>query len=218
MAKQYFTAENTNQGTMIIRLPSSPLKKVKLSVRKGSQQLYFDFIGNEIVVPLIYGSGTYTFILYEQVRGSQYIQRQRKNINIYLDDNDLWQLAPNSYVDYNEESNFYFTAKQLLTIDKIYNYITQNINYNYIKAATVAKQFSYPDIEDCFARNLGICYDIAALMVAMCRICGIHASLRIGYCDKVYHAWVQAEGKNYDPTKKIIGDTKKHKYILERYY
>jgi len=44
-------------------------------------------------------------------------------MNIYLDDNDLWQLAPNSYIDYSEESNFYSTAKQLLTIDKIYNYI-----------------------------------------------------------------------------------------------
>ena len=182
---------------------------------RKDQQLYFDLV-NELVVPFVFGNGKYEFILYENVAGGRYIIKQRKTIQVKLEDILAYQLSSNSFVTYDTTSAFYNLALQLKTIDNIYNYIIKNISYDYIKAINTKQQ--YPEIDKCFEQKRGICYDIAALMVAMCRICGFHAALIIGYCDKVYHAWVNVEGKNYDPTKRIIGDNKKHKYTTERKY
>lgn len=78
--------------------------------------------------------------------------------------------------------------------DMITGWISKNIVYDYVKAATVAnKKGVYPDPAGCWRMHMGICQDISALTVNMLRAAGVTAYLCIGHADRNYHAWVEAK-------------------------
>ena len=64
--------------------------------------------------------------------------------------------------------------------------------------------------------------DLSAVMVCMLRTQGIPARLMIGYADKQYHAWVEADvnGKEcfFDPTAALSAISRVKEYTIERYY
>jgi len=57
-------------------------------------------------VPLTFGSGTYSFTLYEQTTSKNYKQKAAYKKKIVLDAN-AYTYAANSYVNFNEKSHFY---------------------------------------------------------------------------------------------------------------
>jgi len=125
----------------------------------------------------------------------------------------------NTYVYFNVGSSFYQSARSLKTLDKIWIYFKRNFIYDYIGAILAARQkFGPPDLEGCWKKKKGTCYNLAALLTAMLRICGIPACLVVGKAGKTNHAWVEVNGKIYDPTKELQGSKKELKYIAERYY
>lgn len=74
----------------------------------------------------------------------------------------------------------------------ITRYISENIVYDHVRKATIAKKNGLPNIERCWTLKMGICLDIAALTVLMLRAVCVPCTLVIGWADGHYHAWVEA--------------------------
>ncbi len=72
-------------------------------------------------------------------------------------------------------------------------YISENINYDYIRAIKLPKTGGGPDLDYVWDNKRGVCIDIAALTVWMLRAVGIEALLCIGTVRGYPHAWVETE-------------------------
>ena len=217
MANQLFNILIGN-GIANITLLYETKKKLKLMVKKGTNIISYD-LNSDITVPLTFGNGTYEFLLCEQKSGNQYALKQRIVRIIGLENVDAYMTQSNTYVYFNASSSFYQSARSLKTLDKVWAYFKRNFIYDYIGAILTTRQkFGPPDLEDCWKKKKGTCYNLAALLTAMLRICGIPACLVIGKAGKNNHAWVEVNGKIYDPTKELQGLKKELTYIAERYY
>ena len=207
---------NAAKGTATILSQIKTNKKLKLKVSCGNNNI-FHTITDSIVVPLTFGSGTYSFTLYQQLNGNKYAQKTVYRTKISLDAK-AYTLSANSYVNYNENSSFYILAQQLGNLDNIFEYLQTHFYYDFIEALTTASNaFTTPDLEKCFKNKKGVCYNISALFTAMLRICGISAKLVVGYADGSAHSWVEVNNIRYDITQKLIHTNIKN-YKSERYY
>lgn len=192
-----------NNGTAVIMVSYKSSKRLKLQIKANNQSIHYDII-NKLIVPLTFNSGNYKFQLCEQVMGTKYSVKDTITKTIKLNNPLAYTTMPNSYINFNENSNFYKCAKELGTWENIWNYMIKNFQYDYIAALLNAKKtFAQPDIEKCFSSRKGICYDLSALMVAMARICNIPAILAIGTVNNTNHAWIIINDKNYDITKEL---------------
>jgi len=72
----------------------------------------------------------------------------------------------------------------------IYNYVTQNIVYDFDLAENVQSGY-LPVVDEILEKGKGICFDYAAVMTAMLRSQGIPTKLVIGYTGEIYHAWIK---------------------------
>ena len=70
-----------------------------------------------------------------------------------------------------------------------YTYVTSHISYDYDKADSVEAGY-LPDVDDTLSTGTGICFDYAALTIAMLRSQNIPCKLQIGYSGDVKHAWI----------------------------
>ena len=207
---------NINEGTAKIHTDYQTKKKLKLKVSNGDSSIVYNIIPN-LIIPLTFHSGTYRFILYEQVRGNTYAEKTRIYKPVHIKDN-AYTLSSNTYVPFNEQSSFYKQALELKTLKQIYEYFLKYFQYDYIEAALTAnKSFTPPDIEMCFQKKMGTCYNLSALFAAMLRICGIPTKLIVGKAEKNAHAWIEVQGKRYDIAAKL-SHQKVNKYQAERYY
>ena len=77
----------------------------------------------------------------------------------------------------------------LTKVGLIYNYVVDNISYDYDKAATVQSGY-LPNLDAVLAAGKGICFDYASLMTGMLRSQGIPCKLLVGYAGSAYHAWI----------------------------
>lgn len=207
-------------------------KKLKLRVKCSGETLDYDLDknGSEMVIPLQFGSGKYTFSLYKNVSGKKYSEAGKISLSLSLDNEMNAFLCPNTYVNYSEKSAAVKEAlkmcKGMTSQSEIYKtitaYIKKNYQYDYIKMVQV-KSGQMPDIDDCFKRHMGICQDLAALTCCMLRVNGVPARFMIGTVNgNLYHAWttvyVDGEERFFDPTAEVGGISKDSSYTLERYY
>jgi transglutaminase-like putative cysteine protease len=77
----------------------------------------------------------------------------------------------------------------LEVVTAVYDYVTQNISYDYDKAENVKSGY-LPVVDETLASGTGICFDYASLMAAMLRSQRIPTRLEIGYVDDMYHSWI----------------------------
>lgn len=63
-------------------------------------------------------------------------------------------------------------------LKQIYNYVVNNLSYDYDKAETVETGY-LPDVDETLSTKTGICFDYAALTTAMLRSCDIPCKLQI---------------------------------------
>jgi len=231
--KLYIGADNIANGWFTARNIKPDSHRNKLRVAANGQSVFYDLslygVDGEETFPLQFGDGRYTVELYRNTSGSRYAVIGRVNLNVKLSSPTAPYLHPNQYVDYTSESPCTLKAAELCKnctssaerVAQVRKWIESNIVYDYIKAAKVGKSV-LPDIDDCFRRRMGICQDIAALMVAMLRSQGVPASLVIGYADTKYHAWVRVyiddEVRTYDPYAAIIHKKNVKKYTALRWY
>lgn len=190
-------ASNSAEGYIVVNY-SGDNDEVRLQIT-GNGNVTYTFLvpKGEIVLPLTAGSGKYLFVGYEAIMPSEYATVFSQEADITITNELGPYLYPNQYVDFTKDSEAVALAKTLATdctcdlevINSVYQYITDNITYDYDKAATVASNY-LPDIDEILSIKKGICFDYAAVMAAMLRSQRIPTRLEIGYAGEAYHAWV----------------------------
>ena len=145
----------------------------------------------------LWGSGEYTVGVYEQIEGKSYGVAADVQFSVSISDDVQMYLYPNKYVEFDKKSDSVYKAAEVTagkegTIEKlaaIFEYITDNITYDYDLAATVRSGY-IPDPDSVMKKRSGICFDYASLFAAMSRSQGIPTRLVIGYASPdIYHAW-----------------------------
>lgn len=104
-------------------------------------------------------------------------------------------LYPNQYVNFTPDSASSKLALSIISEDAsdvdalqaVYNYVVQNLTYDYDLADTVDSGY-IPDVDSTLKSGKGICFDYAALTTAMLRARDIPCKLQIGYAGTVKHA------------------------------
>ena len=173
--------------------------KCKLQVKANGEEYNFDVTvgGRTEYFPLSMGNGHYTLMLCELVQGSTYAVVLRQEIDVIITNPRSPYTYSNRYVYYDKNSQCVYKAAELCAgktgnIDKIaaiFQWVTENISYDYNLAATVTKGYT-PDPDTTMKKKTGICFDYASLMAAMLRSQGIPTRLVIGDASpNIYHAW-----------------------------
>ena len=222
---------HTDQGYVMVKGTKSS-KRLKLRVKKEDATLTYDLNsdGDYETIPLQYGNGKYTFILYKNVTGKKYAEEGKITLTAEMEDPLIALLYPNQYVNYDAETKCVQEAAKIcsgMTDQKqiyrtICDYMKSHFAYDYIKSVSV-KAGVLPDINGAWDKRMGICQDLSAITVAMLRSRGIPARLEIGTLNaNIYHAWVTAvvDGTEefFDPTAALNAVNKNDSYTLERYY
>lgn len=211
-----------------VQKPSS--HRLKLRVVKDGETLTYDLNsnGDYEVFPLQLGNGNYEVSLYENVSGKKYSQEGRISLSVRTRLPGVCFLYPNQYVNYTQFSEAVAKAgelcagkgpKEAYTI--ICDFMKNNFVYDYIKAVTV-QAGQLPDIDNSYAKRMGVCQDLSAITVCMLRTQGIPSRLIIGYADNQYHAWTMTKmggtDEFFDPTAALNAITPVKDYSMERYY
>ena len=186
---------NITFQTGVFYIEASGKKKQKQKVSCGDNEVIYDISGKH-VLPLQFGNGKYVFQQYENTRSNLYALKQKRVFDINFNNEDSAFLKYNDFVPCNADI---VAMAQNLTEDenplpgqrwkaqRIKDFISHNISYDYVRAVT--KPQGLPDPVRCLKKKKGICQDIASLTAAMLREANIPAKLVIGYADKKYHAW-----------------------------
>ena len=226
--------------------------KVKLRITGPDTIVYtYDLHGNGYeTFPLSSGDGYYDVTIYENISGTNYATCLYADLEVQITDSFGPFLYPNQYVNFNADSKVVAKGQELAegassdleVITRIYDYITQNITYDYAKASDPPTGYT-SDVDSILTSGTGICLDYAAVMASMLRSQRIPTRLEVGYAQDAYHAWISVyttdtgwlngiiefDGNVWtlvDPTfgantddktlKKFIGDGSN--YILQKMY
>lgn len=233
---------NVSEGYVHVQYLGN-ISKVKLQISHdgGDPYTYNLEQGVKDVFPLNQGDGTYKLTVYEHKEGGgddEYSQAFSGQVEVTLRDEFLPFLYPNQYIEFTPESAAVKMGAELAAtanddleaVANIYNYVIQNITYDYDKAkqiedGTISSGY-LPNVDETLQEKTGICFDYAALMTAMLRTQGIPTRLVIGYAGELYHAWISVyikdvgwidniiyfDGKEWsrmDPTLAAAGDSAK---------
>ena len=179
--------------------------KIKLQITGPDYMTYtYDMMGNDYeVFPISAGDGTYMIGVYENVEGSQYATVLSEELTVTMSNSMGAFLYPNQYVNFDASSQVVGTAKDLVAnahddleaINFIYNYVIENITYDFDKAQNVQSGY-VPDVDEILFKKTGICLDYAAVMASMLRSQRIPTRLEVGYAGEAYHAWISTYVEN----------------------
>lgn len=173
--------------------------KVKLQIKgpDGVTYTYNLHGGGYEVFPLTAGDGNYTVGVYENISGTKYSIALSTDVSVTLANPFGPYLYPNQYVNFTSTSLpvakavdlAYSADTDLDVVEQVYNYIIENFEYDYDKAASVVSGY-LPVVDDVYKANTGICFDYAAVMATMLRSQSIPTRLEVGYMGEEYHAWI----------------------------
>lgn len=198
-------ASNANEGYVMVRCEGIS-SRVKVRVTHGEEEYLYNINteGQYEVLPLQMGSGEYEVKAFQQLEGTKYTPIYTAAFTAEMPDEDRVFVYPSQYVWYTNEEDAVRLSYSLCsgTDDPeemtriIYDYLVENMSYDYDKAADVSagKLTGYiPDLGEVLAAGKGICFDYAGLLAAMLRAHEIPVRLVIGYLspEGIYHAWNQ---------------------------
>ncbi len=195
---------NASQGYVMVQYLGSHTGQVKLQIAgpDGLTYTYTLVVGAGFeTFPLTGGDGTYTLNTYEQDSGTSYYLIDSVSIAATLENAFFTYLYPNQFVSYSQgcaAQTLSVAAAQTATdelslVANIYESVMDTLEYDYTLADAIASGglSSYiPDLDAVLEAEVGICFDYAALMVAMLRMQEVPAKLVIGYAGEAYHAWI----------------------------
>jgi len=152
-----------------------------------------------VIIPLQMGDGIYSIKMLRNKEGNTYVVSASTQIDVKLINETTAYLYPNQIVDYNKETqaimkSFELTQEadsEIKRVYEIYQYIVNNIDYDYDKAELAQTKFILPIIDETYLNEKGICFDYASLMSAMLRVQHIPTRVVTGYVEEGYHAWVE---------------------------
>ena len=189
---------HTEDGYVMVNFTATTDKKTKAQVIGPTATYTYNLTpGQWTTFPLSDGNGDYSIRVYENVADKRYAQVLSVDLTAVLSDEFAPFIRPNQYVNYADAVATIDMAAQLTRgteplLDKvaiIYDYVVNNISYDYDKAATVQSGY-LPDLDAVLASRKGICFDYASLMTGMLRSQGVPCKLVVGYAGSVYHAWI----------------------------
>lgn len=217
--EEIFVIDTDNLNNGYFRAKHAPCSgRLKIRVVKDDIKYTYDLnnAGMFETFPLQMGSGTYTCIVYMHVRDNLYAKESEVTLEAELDNEFVPYLNPNQYVYYTPEyravAESMLLCKDLQTdaekYDAIVDYISQNFQYDYERAAS-NPGFYLGDVDGCLETRTGLCQDLAALTACMLRVQEIPCQMVIGYADEYYHAWnkafIDGEYRLLDITAEITG-------------
>lgn len=177
--------------------------RLKLLVTCNEQSYNYDLPGDGgvLTAPINMGNGTYTFAVMRNTSGSNYVEINSVTTDVTLSSEFAPFLHPNVYCNYDENSKCVALARELAAdaenegdvVHAVFDYITQNISYDFDKAQRLENATGYvPDPDQTLESGKGICFDYASLGAAMLRSLGIPTQIKTGYVapDDIYHAWL----------------------------
>ncbi|MCR4843021.1 MAG: transglutaminase domain-containing protein [Eubacterium sp.] len=174
-------------------------EKVKLRITpEGGTTYTYDLTSDDYeFFPLSSGSGSYTVEVFENISDDRYSTSLSEVVEVKIDDEFGAFLYPNKYCMFNAKSKCvekgkelaYTASSDLDVVSLVYNFMIDNIVYDYDHAADLEKGY-IPDPDTTLSSGKGICLDYASLMAAMLRSQGIPTHLEVGYAGDAYHAWI----------------------------
>ncbi len=195
---------NASKGYVMVDYSGGHSGKVKLQITTPSGEVYsYDLnegAGYE-TFPLSKGNGNYTLQIYEQASGNEYYLVDSANVWAELENDRVPFLYSNQYVNFTKDSLtsieaqelYAYTGTDLEFIEAVFDYTMELIEYDTEKANQAASgsiSGYLPNLNETVETEKGICFDYAAVMVAMLRSQGLPSKLQIGYSGEVYHAWI----------------------------
>lgn len=191
---------NTADGYVMVKYTASTSKKLKAQVKGPSGVTYTYNLtagADYATFPLSDGNGSYQVSIFENISGTSYSTVLSVSFTAALKDEFAPFLLPNQYVNYTPESKTVAKAAELTSgvsdtlkkVQKVYEFVVDNISYDYEKAASVKSGY-LPVLDTVLAQKKGICFDYAALMTAMLRSQDVPTKLVVGYSGDIYHAWI----------------------------
>ncbi len=191
-------ASNLSEGyIMASYLGDCPIVKLQL-VGPDYMTYTYDLKGSEYeAFPLSAGNGVYSLNVYENLTGNQYVAVFSQELDVNISNPWGSFLYPNQYVKFDASSRVVSVAKSLVAeahddleaIIMVYNYVVENITYDFDKAQNVQSGY-IPDVDEILEKKTGICLDYAAIMASMLRSQRIPTKLEVGYAGNTYHAWI----------------------------
>lgn len=190
---------NTSKGYLMTKYHGEKDKVKFFIVTPDNVRYTYDLPPSDewMALPFTAGSGSYTLDVREHAGNEMYSNLYQETVEVTIEDEFSPFLYPNQYTWFTKDSQSVQKASELTkgcsdgldAVTQIYNYVIENIEYDYDKAATVQSGY-LPDVDETLNSKKGICFDYAALMTAMLRSQGIPTKLEIGYSGDVYHAWI----------------------------
>ena len=189
---------HTDDGYFMVQRLSNTNRRFKVLVKVGGKTYNYNLdTGDWAAFPLSEGNGSYQVSVRENVSGTKYANVISVNLNVNIKDPLSPFLRPNLHVNYLNAPKTMSKAAELTEgcagplekVDAIFTFITENIFYDHLLAATVETGY-LPDLDRVLTRKRGICYDYSSLMTAMLRSQSVPCKLVFGYVGKLYHAWI----------------------------
>ncbi len=187
-------------GYVMAYLNNKSEKKIKIQISTSIQTYNYDLTSTEpVAFPMQMGNGEYLIKVLENTQGDEYAIVKSQKINVVLKDELTPFLYPNQLVNYQKGDIITKKSIELVQEDtndlqrihNIYDYVVHYLDYDNDKATIATTKYILPNLTELFESKKGICFDYAAMMVAMLRINHIPARLICGNTDIEYHAWVE---------------------------
>lgn len=200
-------------GVVFVSLPS--MKKGYMTyvvIEKGKQNYNFKMERAQNV-PLPFGSGLYTVIIY-QGNGDDFIEVERQTVDATfssttfalqqtvlspgVEDIHVKQIMDTEFEDWRNWS----IEKR---IEMVHVYITNTFQYDY-DVATNPEAWYLPSAQRLVTTKKGICYDMASLTSSLLREMQVPTHVVMGYAKNIdiYHAWNEVY---IDKSWKIVDTT-----------
>ncbi len=195
-------ASHLDQGYIMANYTgTSPKVKLQI-VGPSSYKCTYDLNTAEFqAFPLTAGDGSYTITVCENIQNNEYSICYEVELDASIADPFSPYLYPSYYVSYSADTYAVDLAAELCEtaasdldcVSLVYNYIIENISYDYDKASQITSgslSVYIADIDGTLSSGKGICLDYAALMTCMLRSQKIPTRLEVGYASTAYHAWI----------------------------
>lgn len=190
---------NAEYGYISILAPNNnAIQKAQVTLNENVYTYTLDS-NQYVIIPLQMGDGIYSIKMLRNKEGNTYVVSASTQIDVKLINETTAYLYPNQIVDYNKETQAIMKSFELTQgadseierVYEIYQYIVNNIDYDYDKAELAQTKFILPIIDETYLIEKGICFDYASLMSAMLRVQHIPTRVVTGYVEAGYHAWVE---------------------------
>lgn len=201
-----FDVSHSEDGYIMVKYSgSNPKVKVQIKNPNETTPYTYDVFEGYNVFPLTGDSGTYTFLAFENAHGNTYNKLYTQQYKVDIKNEYTPYLYPNQYVNYNKDSKAIKMGEEVASgsdtdldvVERVYNYIIENIKYDEEKAekAKSGEIAGYlPNVDEILESKKGICFDYAALMATMLRTQNIPTRMMIGNAiteeGNIYHAWI----------------------------